>query len=113
MQTTTDSNTSKTPRAPGVSNLAQTMAQTGVRSRYKAALVEGKRPTQNNGDEVAKLLLLVPLADLSAFVRGVLGGNDHSDKNPGHQRMCYGNVVRGSVRKGDARTTEWLRAFGS
>jgi hypothetical protein len=82
-----------------------------ARPRYAKAKPEGKRPTQNNGDETARLLLLVPLDVLGAFVVGTMGGNDHSEKNNGHRRMCWGNSVRNAIRRNDTRVAEWLAGF--
>lgn len=97
----------KAERQPGMSNLANTIRS--HRANYQIALHPNGKKTQNNGDAVAKALLLVPLADLKAFSAGRYGkAYDHL--NPGHARMCIGNLIRGEYRKGDAAVIEWVNA---
>lgn len=99
----------KQPRAGGSSNLALTMA--GRRKGYSVALAPNGKKTQNAGDDVAKLLLLVPFPALVAFGVSHLGGQAYEHLNPGHARMCIGNKVRAAHRKGDALVIEWLNSF--
>lgn len=94
-------------RPAGQSNLANTIR--AHRSRYVVALHPNGKKTQNNGDEVATLLLPIPLATLKAFSATAFGVSyDHL--NPGHARMCIGNRIRAAVKKGDERVYEWLLA---
>jgi hypothetical protein len=99
----------KQPRPVGTSNLASTMASR--RSGYAVALAPNGKKTQNAGDEVAKLLLLVPFPALVTFGVAFLGGQAYEHLNPGHARMCIGNKVRAAYRKGDAHVIEWLNSF--
>jgi hypothetical protein len=99
----------KQPRAGGSSNLALTMA--GRRNGYSVALAPNGKKTQNAGDEVAKLLLLVPFPQLVAFGVAALGGQAYEHLNPGHARMCIGNKVRAAYRKGEVHVVEWLNSF--
>lgn len=104
-----DGPAAKQPRPVGTSNLASTMA--GRRSGYAVALAPNGKKTQNAGDEVAKLLLLVPFPQLVTFGVAFLGGQAYEHLNPGHARMCIGNKVRAAYRKGDAHVIEWLNSF--
>jgi hypothetical protein len=96
----------KAPREPGSSNLACTIRQ--HRHRYVPALhpVSGKK-TANNGDRVARILLGVSLLDLRTFVHGQFG-REYSRLNPGHERMCCGNLIRAAAMKADANTLAQL-----
>lgn len=85
-------------REAGTSNLANTIR--AHRARYQVALHPNGKKTQNNGDQVAALLLPISLPDLKAFSATTFGASyDHL--NPGHARMCIGNKIRGAVKKGD------------
>ncbi len=96
----------KPERAPGTSNLACTIRS--HRSRYAVALHPNGKKTQNNGDHVAHALLNVPFDELVAFSATRFGKTfDHL--NPGHARMCIGNLVRGAYRKAeDADLVKWV-----
>lgn len=91
----------------GTSNLATTIRS--HRHRYVPALAPSGKKTANNGDRVAKILLVTPLTELSAFVLHRFGKRyDHL--NTGHERMCCGNLVRAWAAKGDTETLAWLAA---
>ena len=91
-------------REAGMSNLAKTIRS--HRNNYTVALHPNGKKTQNNGDTVAQLLLFVPFADLKAFAHGAFG-KTYDQLNPGHQRMCIGNLLRGALRKGDEKVVAW------
>lgn len=95
-------------REAGMSNLATTIRS--HRNNYTVALHPNGKKTQNNGDPVAQALLLVPFADLKAFAHGAFG-KTYDNLNPGHARMCIGNLIRGAYRKGEANVVEWLDAI--
>ena len=93
-------------RTVGTSNLACTIRN--HRKQYAVALGLNGKKTQTCGDAVATALLSIPLAELAAFVAGREAGLSYSHLNPGHQRMCLGNKVRGWAKNGDVETMEWL-----
>lgn len=93
-------------RTVGTSNLACTIRNR--RKQYAVALGLNGKKTQTCGDTVATILLGIPLAELTAFVGSKEPGTEYAHLNPGHQRMCLGNKVRGWVSKGDGDTIEWL-----
>lgn len=95
-------------RQPGTSNLASTIRS--HRANYTVALHPNGKKTQNNGDPVAKALLIVPLAELKALSASRYG-KTYDHLNPGHARMCIGNLIRGEFRKGDAVMIEWVNAL--
>lgn len=97
----------RTERQPGMSNLANTIRS--HRANYTVALHPNGKKTQNNGDAVAQALLLVPLDELKAFSASRYG-KTYDHLNPGHARMCIGNLIRGEYRKGDAAVIEWVSA---
>lgn len=97
----------KAERQPGTSNLANTIRS--HRANYTVALHPNGKKTQNNGDAVAQALLLVPLDELKAF-SATRYGKSYDHLNPGHARMCIGNLIRGEYRKGDAAVIEWVSA---
>lgn len=97
----------KAERQPGMSNLASTIRS--HRANYTVALHPNGKKTQNNGDAVAQALLLVPLDELKAF-SATRYGKSYDHLNPGHARMCIGNLIRGEYRKGDASVIEWVNA---
>lgn len=92
-------------REAGMSNLATTIRS--HRANYTVALHPNGKKTQNNGDPVAQLLLFVPFDQLKAFAHGTFG-KAYDQLNPGHARMCIGNLIRGALRKGDANVTAWF-----
>lgn len=92
-------------RPVGQSNLATTIR--AHRARYTVALHPNGKKTQNNGDEVAALLLPIPLATLKAF-SAVTFGASYDHLNPGHARMCIGNRIRAAVKKGNEQVYGWL-----
>lgn len=97
-----------TKRPVGQSNLARCIRQPRKQGAYKTTDRTNGRPTQNNGDPVAKALLTVEHAKLVAFVATHFGRRyDHL--NPGHQRMCCGNLLRAAVKAND---TEAMRFLG-
>lgn len=98
----------KPERQPGTSNLASTIRS--HRANYQIALHPNGKKTQNNGDAVAQALLLVPLDELKAF-SATRYGKSYDHLNPGHARMCIGNLIRGEYRKGDAAVIEWVSAL--
>lgn len=96
----------KPTRPAGTSNLANTIR--AHRHNYTVALHPNGKKTQNNGDIVAQALLLVPLDELKALSGMWFEGRRYDHLNPGHARMCIGNLMRGLYNKGDARMVEWL-----
>lgn len=92
-------------REAGMSNLATTIRS--HRANYTVALHPNGKKTQNNGDPVAQALLFVSFDELKAFAHGTFG-KSYDQLNPGHARMCIGNLIRGAARKGDAKVVEWL-----
>lgn len=96
----------KPARAPGTSNLATTIKN--HRSGYQVALAPNGKKTQNCGDAVAAALLHITLPQMKAFVQTKLPGLEYDRLNPGHQRMCYGNRIRGWAKAGDQDTLLWL-----
>ena len=107
----TDSTADSTARKPGTSNLARTIGPR--RHTYAKVEVEGKRPTQHNGDDVAKALLLVPFDDLVRFSVMRFDGKSYDHLNKGHARMCIGNKIRAEAKKGDAQVLEFLTKFAA
>ena len=98
----------KAERQIGMSNLANTIRS--HRSNYTVALHPNGKKTQNNGDAVAQALLRVSLDDLKALSASRYG-KSYDHLNPGHARMCIGNLIRGEYRKGDAVMIEWVNAL--
>lgn len=96
----------KAERTIGQSNLACTIRR--HRKGYTVAL-RGDKKTQNNGDAIATMLLPVPFEALQAF-SATRFGKSYDHLNPGHARMCIGNLMRGAVSKGEADVLEWLTA---
>lgn len=94
-------------REAGMSNLATTIRS--HRNNYTVALHPNGKKTQNNGDATAQLLLFVPFDELKAFAHGTFG-KAYDQLNPGHARMCIGNLIRGALRKGDANVVAWAEA---
>lgn len=86
----------KPERPVGTSNLASTIRS--HRKSYAVALHPNGKKTQNNGDAIAQALLRVPFADLTAFAATRLG-KTYEQLNPGHQRMCIGNLIRGALKR--------------
>lgn len=98
----------KPERAPGTSNLATTIRN--HRSHYAVALHPNGKKTQNNGDPVARMLLAVPFEALVAF-SATRFGKTYEQLNPGHARMCIGNLIRGALKKEEGPAImEWLEA---
>ena len=95
----------KPVRTVGTSSLACTIRQ--HRHRYEKATLANGRTTTNNGDPVAKALLGVELLALRAFCLREFG-KDYSERNPGHERMCCGNVLRAAFRKGNRAVASFL-----
>jgi len=110
LQAPADEAPAKKERKVGTSNLATTISR--FRHTYQPAIGLGGKATANNGDFVAKALLLVPLVELRAFVL-VAFGKDYSERNPGHERMCAGNVVRAAAKKGDTRVLTQLAIWAT
>lgn len=96
----------KSARAPGTSNLATTIKN--HRKGYNVALAPNGKKTQNCGDAVAAALLNITLPQMKAFVQTKLPGLEYDRLNPGHQRMCYGNRIRGWAKANDPDTLLWL-----
>ena len=96
----------KPTRQVGMSNLAQTIRS--HRKNYVPALhpVSGKK-TMHNDDFVAHTLMRVPLPVLEAFVYGTFG-KSYEKLNPGHRRMCCGNIIRAEFKKDNPIVAEWL-----
>lgn len=98
----------KLARSPGTSNLATTIRN--HRQSYAVALHPNGKKTQNNGDPVARMLLAIPFAELVAF-SATRFGKAYDHLNPGHARMCIGNLIRGALKKDEAPAIlEWLEA---
>lgn len=96
----------KPERPVGTSNLASTIRS--HRSRYTVALHPNGKKTQNNGDYVAQALLSVPFDELVAL-SATRFGKSFAHLNPGHARMCIGNLIRGAYRKAeDADLMKWV-----
>ena len=94
-------------RPAGTSNLANTIR--GRRKQYVVMLHPNGKKTQNAGDTIAQLLLAIPLADLKAFSAARFEGKTYDHLNPGHARMCIGNLIRGAAKE-DTGIMEWLLA---
>jgi hypothetical protein len=93
----------------GMSNLATTIR--AHRHNYQPALhpISGKK-TANNGDFVAAVLLITPLADLERFCYEHFGREYRTrGLNEGHIRMCCGNLVRAAFKKDDPKVCEWVQ----
>lgn len=98
----------KPERQPGTSNLATTIRNR--RQSYEVALHLNGKKTQNNGDTVARMLLAVPFETLVAF-SATRFGKTYEHLNPGHARMCIGNMIRGALKTEEGpAVTEWLEA---
>lgn len=98
----------KPERQPGTSNLAATIRS--HRANYQIALHPNGKKTQNNGDLVANVLLVVPFEVLKAYGHSRFG-KTYDQLNPGHQRMCIGNLIRGAIRKPEGEDVmAWLEA---
>lgn len=93
-------------RPIGMSNLASTIRS--HRASY-TTMLRGDKKTQNNGDPVAQMLLPIPLEALKAFST-FRYSRSYDHLNPGHARMCIGNLIRADVKKGEAGVLEWLQA---
>ena len=108
--TSTPPEAEKPTKPVGTSNLATTIR--AHRRNYVVALAPSGKKTANNGDVVAALLLLVPIAELERFVYETFGREYRTrGLNEGHIRMCCGNLVRASWKKDEPKTVEWLSAF--
>lgn len=85
-------------RPAGTSNLACT-----IRSHRKnyVVMLRGDKKTQNNGDTVAQHLLPLSLDTLKAIAATTFG-KSYDHLNPGHARMCIGNLIRGELKKNPA-----------
>lgn len=94
-------------RPVGTSNLANTIR--GRRKGYSVVLHPNGKKTQNAGDAIAMLLLHVKLEDLKAFSAARFEGKTYDHLNPGHARMCIGNLIRGAAKE-DTGIMEWLLA---
>lgn len=94
-------------RPAGTSNLATTIRS--HRANYNPMLHPNGKKTQNNGDLVAVQLLSIPLATLKAF-SATRFERAYDHLNPGHARMCIGNLIRAAVKKGETDVVEWLAA---
>lgn len=92
-------------RPVGNSNLATTIR--GRRKGYAIALHPNGKKTQNNGDQIASLLLLIPLSKLQEFSAMRFEGKTYDHLNPGHARMCIGNLIRAAAKK-DESVLPWL-----
>ena len=98
----------KPERQPGTSNLATTIRN--HRQSYAVALHPNGKKTQNNGDPVAQMLLAVPFGTLVAF-SATRFGKTYGHLNPGHARMCIGNLIRGALKTEEGpAVAEWLEA---
>lgn len=98
----------KPERQPGTSNLATTIRN--HRQSYEVALHPNGKKTQNNGDTVARMLLAVSFETLVAF-SATRFGKTYGHLNPGHARMCIGNMIRGALKTEEGpAVTEWLEA---
>lgn len=86
-------------RPVGTSNLANTIRS--HRGNY-AVMLRGDKKTQNNGDAIAIILLEIPLEKLKAFSATRFEGKTYDHLNPGHARMCIGNLIRGALNKDEA-----------
>lgn len=106
--TTEPAEEDKPVRPAGTSNLACTIRQ--HRKNYAPMLHPNGKKTQNNGDEVAILLLHVPLAALKNYGGMRFDGRRYDHLNDGHARMCIGNLIRAAFKKGEADVMEWLLA---
>lgn len=95
-------------RPAGTSNLANTIR--AHRSKYTVALHPNGKKTQNNGDMVAQVLLFVPLTELKDFSAATFEGKRYDQLNPGHARMCIGNLIRGASKANNPVVVEWLEA---
>jgi hypothetical protein len=110
LDTSTPAEADKPTKPVGTSNLATTIR--AHRHNYQPALhpISGKK-TANNGDFVAGVLLLTPLAALELFCHGHFGKEYRTrGLNEGHIRMCCGNLVRAAFLKGDPKVVEWVQA---
>ena len=92
-------------RPVGSSNLATTIR--GRRKSYAVALHPNGKKTQNNGDQIAQLLLLIPLEALRELAGTRFEGKTYEHLNPGHARMCIGNLIRAASKKDEA-ILHWL-----
>lgn len=86
----------KPERPVGTSNLACTIRS--HRQNYAVALHPNGKKTQNNGDAIAQALLRVPFAALQAF-SATRFDKAYDHLNPGHARMCIGNLIRGALKR--------------
>lgn len=103
--TRTEPTAAESPTRPaGTSNLANTIRS--HRANYSPMLHPNGKKTQNNGDEIATLLLSIPLASLKAFSASRFE-KSYDHLNPGHARMCIGNLIRAASKK-DPSIGEWL-----
>lgn len=93
-------------RPAGTSNLANTIRS--HRGNYNPMLHPNGKKTQNNGDEIAVLLLSIPMNVLKAYAAMKFDGKSYDHLNPGHARMCIGNLIRAAARK-DPSVLEALR----
>jgi hypothetical protein len=98
----------KPAREAGTSNLATTIRN--HRKSYAVVTSPTGKKTQNNGDLTAAQLLNIPLAAIAEYCQTKWPGLTYANLNPGHQRMCYGNRIRGLVKAGDQDTLLWLEA---
>ena len=98
----------KPTRPAGNSNLANTIR--ARRKSYQVMLHPNGKKTQNTGDEIAVLLLNIPLAALKDFSGLRFDGRRYDTLNPGHARMCIGNRIRAAVKNGDNGVMEWLHS---
>lgn len=96
-------------REAGMSNLATTIR--AHRRNYQVALHPNGKKTQNNGDIVAQVLLFVTLDELKQFSGERFEGRRYDQLNPGHARMCIGNLIRGALNKNDEAVMGWVASI--
>ena len=72
---------------------------------YQPAVAASGRMSCDNGDKIAKGLRGKDLQEVYRIISDILGEtqktlkNRYEHLNPGHQRMCLGNLLRGWVKR--------------
>lgn len=98
-------------------NLSNTMKK--YRNKYTKATGYNGKPTVNNGDDLASVLLKLDpqeVVDLAEMVLGFENGElseKYAHLNPGQQRMCSGNRIRAAIKKGTITAKDVTKAVGA
>lgn len=93
-----------------------------ARVGYEATTASSGKHSLHNGDPIAKALAGATPAQTIAAAQALLGepsetvpdlAAKYERLNPGQQRMCAGNKIRGGLKRGDWHTEQALAAIAA